>query len=264
MVCHLVTVATHNDRYFPILEESCHRYGIKLNVLGWGQKWQGFIWRFTLMKEFIDNIPEDDIVCFIDAYDVVVMKPLSVLEKRFREMNKDIVVSTVDMRGNIIFKMYSNYFWDKCKHKLINAGTYIGYAHALKKMINNICTDHKCHNNKKIDDQLVLTQYCKKHDVGVDVNDTLFYVYVGLTKYDYQKDHCILHAPGNLNIHNILTNLKYDVSKIPYEKMSYWKQFFEHHVLRKEVLVALLVFFVIIFIIIYYSRQGKPLRRKIS
>lgn len=35
----LVTVATHSERYFPYLLESCKRVDAKLDVLGWGQPW---------------------------------------------------------------------------------------------------------------------------------------------------------------------------------------------------------------------------------
>jgi len=64
----VVTVATHPDGYFPVLQEACKRHRLKLKVLGFGQKWLGFAWRFQLMQEFLQSIPEDEIVVFVDGY----------------------------------------------------------------------------------------------------------------------------------------------------------------------------------------------------
>jgi len=42
---HLTAVATHEERYFPLLVESSARLGMKLVVLGWGQPLLGFAFR---------------------------------------------------------------------------------------------------------------------------------------------------------------------------------------------------------------------------
>jgi hypothetical protein len=55
----LVTVATHNDKYFPALQESCDRLGYNLVILGWGEKWQGFAWRFKLVRDYLETQPPE-------------------------------------------------------------------------------------------------------------------------------------------------------------------------------------------------------------
>lgn len=52
---HIVTVATESKYYFPYLVESCKKYGKELEVLGYGEKWKGFNWRFKLMIEYLKN-----------------------------------------------------------------------------------------------------------------------------------------------------------------------------------------------------------------
>jgi hypothetical protein len=47
---HIVTVANKNEGYFNYLVESCKRNGGKLEVLGWGQEWKGFIMKMNLLK----------------------------------------------------------------------------------------------------------------------------------------------------------------------------------------------------------------------
>ena len=49
----LVNVATHSESYFPWLQESCKRYNTNLEILGWGEKWQGYSWKFTLMLNYL-------------------------------------------------------------------------------------------------------------------------------------------------------------------------------------------------------------------
>ena len=48
-----VTVATHNDGYLKWLKESCKRYSANLVILGFGEKWQGYNWKF--IKIALDN-----------------------------------------------------------------------------------------------------------------------------------------------------------------------------------------------------------------
>lgn len=44
--------------------------------------------KFKLMKEYVQNLPDDDIVCFVDGYDVIILEPVDKLEKLFRETGK--------------------------------------------------------------------------------------------------------------------------------------------------------------------------------
>jgi hypothetical protein len=68
---HIVTVATESKYYFPYLVESCKKHGLNLEVLGFGEKWTGFNMRFRLMTDYLKQLPENDIVCFVDGYDVL-------------------------------------------------------------------------------------------------------------------------------------------------------------------------------------------------
>lgn len=81
----LVTVATHSERYFPYLELSAKRNGHDLVVLGWGEKWQGFAWKFMLMLEYLKTLKPDEIVCFVDAYDVVILEDPKTIEGFYRQ-----------------------------------------------------------------------------------------------------------------------------------------------------------------------------------
>ena len=49
MKTHIITIATNSELYFPYLVDSCKKNGIPLTVLGYGEKWTGFTFRFDKM-----------------------------------------------------------------------------------------------------------------------------------------------------------------------------------------------------------------------
>jgi hypothetical protein len=49
---HIVTVATESKYYFPYLLESCKNNGKELEVLGYGEKWEGLNWKFKKMIDY--------------------------------------------------------------------------------------------------------------------------------------------------------------------------------------------------------------------
>ena len=55
----------------------------ELVVLGMGMKWKGLIMKYDLMIKYLKTLNDDDIVCFIDAYDVLPTKNIVKLEKKF-------------------------------------------------------------------------------------------------------------------------------------------------------------------------------------
>ena len=86
----LVTVATHEDGYFKWLLESVKRFNCEKDfvVLGYGEEWQGFTWRFLKMLEYLKTLNEDEVVCFCDGYDVIAIRDLKELEESFKSFKK--------------------------------------------------------------------------------------------------------------------------------------------------------------------------------
>jgi hypothetical protein len=66
----------------------------------------------------------------------------------------------------ILHKTIGYMFFGLCKDKTINAGTYIGYVKYLRNMITDICSIFDC-KNIKLDDQQILTAYCKKNNICI-------------------------------------------------------------------------------------------------
>ena len=115
---HIVTVATDPKYYFPYLVESCKRNGKELEVLGFGEKWKGFYWKYELMIEYLKSVSENDIVCFIDGYDVICTRDLNELKESFikikNEKNCKIIVGHDKIKkNNFLFKLFHNIFFCK-------------------------------------------------------------------------------------------------------------------------------------------------------
>jgi hypothetical protein len=220
----VVTVATDNKGYFKWLIESCKRHNYDLTVLGYGEKWRGFAWRFKLVMNFLHNLPPDEVVCFIDAYDVIMINDAHHMEAKFKQFQDTTQCKVVIAKENFeswMNKIVGQWLFGKCKDYNINAGTYIGYA---KDIIDALSVAMSMDSSDSSDDQKILSDVCRKYPsyIAVDHDNIFFYTYVTSAnkKIDIQKfkmvtetsKPCIFHAPLNGNLVHVLRELGYSVS----------------------------------------------------
>jgi hypothetical protein len=224
----LVTIATHSDGYFPYLKKSCEKFGAELIVLGWGEKWTGYSFKSMLLQNFLKGLPDDEIVCCIDSFDVILLRSIEELEKSFRdfsEMSGARVVVGYDRAVHSIVRVAAEFQFGNCHGYPINAGTYMGYVKELSRMIDMIYSD------PKLDDQKLLTDYCRSHpnDIYVD-SASIFFLTInnplGANFYDsnvmsIDKDKRLLyrgvrpffaHGNGNTNMNELIESLGYSIS----------------------------------------------------
>src|SRR5947207_2162558 len=117
------TVATHSERYFPSLLASCERHNCRLVVLGWQQKWQGFSWRYNLVKDYLQSLDKNEIVCFIDAFDVIILQDANKIAEAFRRLNVPLVFSVEKEYQNRFHRLaYRKMFPYKCQGFNVCAG----------------------------------------------------------------------------------------------------------------------------------------------
>ena len=84
----ILTVGTHNKGYYEILQGSCKRNNLELINLGWGKEWKGFTMRYDLMDEYLDKQDDNEIIMFIDAYDVFLLEGEKEILKKFYFIRK--------------------------------------------------------------------------------------------------------------------------------------------------------------------------------
>lgn len=287
---HIVTVATHSQYYFPYLVESCKRNGKELTVLGYGEKWKGFNWRFKLVLDYLNKLNGNDIVCFVDGYDVICTRNLNKLSDNFLKLknkyNCKIVVGEhkliVNNRLKYVFNLLLNYYFGKCKNRLLNAGTYIGQVNDMLEILDKI---YKLYPINNADDQRLLTKYCKlnPNNIYIDTENELFLTlelsYQEIDQHLDFKDNKVyyqnnapffIHGVGRTYLDNIIIKMNY-----PYQdkiNIQIYNDFNKNILFRVRnsntgiVIIIIIIILIIITVIIIYkkTKKNKIINNKIN
>ena len=115
------------------------KLGINYIVTG---SWNGYVDKITKMMELIQGIPDDDIVCFIDAYDVLSFSGTAEILSKFKEYNCKLVLSgeltcypeRYQGRYNEIYAAKTDYI-PPSNFKYVNSGGYIGYKKSIMDLL---------------------------------------------------------------------------------------------------------------------------------
>jgi hypothetical protein len=267
---HIVTVATKNDGYLDYLIESCKRNGGNLEILGWRQEWKGFMMKIKLLNEYLNNLDDDDIVCYVDGYDVIILQHVDKIESLFRNSGSKILLSK-DANLDIIplFDIFFKYYYSEYKNYNINAGTFIGYVKYLKIIFNKICNEYDC-NDKDLDDQIILTKICNeynnKNDINIDINRNIFLVIGDLdsnkNKIKIQNNElifnnnikpCILHGVGNYNLSVIIKKLNYNIKCTKHRNILTYLLTTTYF---KKILTVVIIIIIIIIMIVLFNNKN--------
>ena len=192
----IITYATHAEGTFNSLVDN--EYGIQINVLGWGLKWNGFMDKFKSVVKFLNDIEDDDeIIVFIDGFDSIIHRNISDLEETFRSLDCKVLLSknTPDHAYTVMKEIFGT-----CKDGTIaNSGMYMGYAGNLKKVLNKALS-FKCK-----DDQTILNSSCNSFDfIKVDTDEIIFQnVSPAPFKSDESKAPFFKSYPGSLNVNRV-------------------------------------------------------------
>ena len=191
MKTHIITYATHSEGKFEELINN--QLGIKIKVLGWGEKWNGLMSKILKMYEYIQTLPEDDMIIFVDGFDVVITKPINIILQRFNKLNTDILVSKgVDFFGlefTIFGTCNSNYY--------ANSGMYMGCNKHIKPVLKYMI-DYDNLNNIN-EDQLCFNKACPHFNIKVDVDKTVFHNVEYIDRILVNNiDSCFISTPGEI------------------------------------------------------------------
>ena len=267
---HIVTVSTDSKFYFPYLKATCSKFGASVTVLGFGQKWGGYVWKFKQMIEFLNSIPKTDIVCFVDGYDVVCTRDLSQLGSEFLKIKErvgcDIIIAKDYDMPRILTPVLQLYF-GTCQKTRLNSGTYIGLAGDLLTILSEATASHP----NEMDDQKLITCYCKLNPSKfyIDVDCKFFYVsLLPMTELSFPKGGetpFFVHAAGCGYLTNVLTGMGYDVD--PTIKKDLKRYFIKKEYGHVATFFQRYILFILIFIIgcvlvkRWYSRAETPVAR---
>ena len=221
MNVYVVTVATENIGYFNILKESCKRYNFELIVLGFGEKWGGFTWKFLKTREQLNKFNDNDIVIFVDGYDTIILSDKNYIIDKFLSLKTNILVSIEgkDLERNFILQyMHHKKFVGKCKNNNLNSGLYMGYVGYLKQFLDILCSNKRC-KSSTADDQRLMVQLCNSkngfdkqvffdENVKLDSDVEIFYNYNVGDPDGFKKSKIVHVQKDPNNSSGILINTK--------------------------------------------------------
>jgi hypothetical protein len=250
MKTHYVTVATERKYYMPYLEKLIP----DLVILGYNNEWLGFQMRYKLVLEYTRLLEDDDIIVFIDAYDILPTKNFKNLTKKFLEFQKKeqdvkLIVGFCKGGGFSIEELWANYYFGNVNGKRINAGNYLGYVKNVRTILSEIL---QIFPDLTLDDQVTLTKYAninKKCGIYIDTKFDFFYIGGNaLTQITLceNKESCFIHSPGNgfldkflLEEHNI--DIGCDAERIKLDLINSRKNKVQGYFLKSNVLVKWIV-----------------------
>lgn len=182
---HVCTVASHPTSTLAQLSDSCKANGINLDVLGIGQPYKGNGQKLTYLKRYIEQLPEGDVVMFVDAYDTLVLTDSKTIISKFLAYDCHCIVG-----GETCFCPASRlHYQDQVpdaptKFKYLNSGTIIGYAGFIKTMLHQIPID------ESTSDQGQLWDFYMKHpdDIVIDYYANLFLTLQGVAVREISID----------------------------------------------------------------------------
>lgn len=180
---HVCTVASHESTCLQQLLDSCVRQGITLDVLGMGQPFEGWAHKFIYVRKYLEELPDTDVVLFVDAYDALILAPPERILKTFLDMKTSFVVSAEKYlypypERKLEFPQGPTSF------KYINSGVYIGYVGYIKQLFKKLSPF-----KEKDDDQGLLILHYLKHpkELALDRHCELF-----LNTYGLEADDLII------------------------------------------------------------------------
>jgi hypothetical protein len=167
--------------------------------LGFGTKWEGFIKKAETICDYLNHLPEDEIVAVIDGFDSYIRKTDGI-ENEFLKQNCKVLVSING--GWLSFKYLEKRIFSSCKNdKTANAGLIMGYVKELKQTYTYM------KNGESDDDQRNLNIACKQMPyIKVDANCTIFENCNNLEDVKKSKAY-ICQIPGDISFQRIIRSI---------------------------------------------------------
>lgn len=104
--------------------------------------WKGYVDKITTMIHLLESVPDEDIVCFIDAYDVFAYSCAEEIIEKFLKYDCRILLSSElncypKENEDIYDALYtSGILSSPTNYKYVNSGGYIGYCADIRRMFS--------------------------------------------------------------------------------------------------------------------------------
>jgi hypothetical protein len=136
---HIFTIGS-DESQITHLKESATMAGVEINVVV-PDVWTGYVDKIIRMKTLIQDLPDEDVVCFIDAYDVLVYGNETEILQKFQDYQCNVVLSSElscypphqQTRYDDLYAMDTTTPLPS-NFKYVNSGGYIGYKKSIMEI----------------------------------------------------------------------------------------------------------------------------------
>jgi len=114
------------------------KYNVELNFIGQGIKYTCLKDKIFTLRDYIEQLDENELILCIDAYDTLINKSLEDIEIYYNKTESEIIISTE--------KMFT-YHWEDYKHKYesinssykyLNSGVILGKVKFIKTFLDEV------------------------------------------------------------------------------------------------------------------------------
>lgn len=134
---HVCTVSSNPHPNLDKLIKSCKMHDIDLEVLGMGKPYYKNGTKYIYMREYLDTLKDNDIVLFVDAYDVLIVADKKIILEKFLAMETPFLMGSEKNCAPDGFRR-TKYPKTPGPFKYINTGTYMGYVKVLKAWLDDM------------------------------------------------------------------------------------------------------------------------------
>lgn len=184
---HVFTVANSLERKTAgFLFDSAEHLGIDVHVAGFNQPYFRNGTKLLRMQEALEALPENDVVLFVDAFDVMLVQPKEEILTAFYRLKSPIVFAG---EMNLFpYKKLKKAFSQNTPFPYLNSGGYIGYVSALKAFLKDLrFTEHRG------DQEQIIKYHVRRKRVTIDTNAEIFLCLIRLTENDIE-----IHSDGTV------------------------------------------------------------------
>ena len=183
----IITYATHSFGTFDKLIETVP----DIIVLGWGTKWTGFMDKFNAVIEYLENVPDNEIVMFVDGFDSIIKKDLSDVEKIFKSMYCKILLS----KHTGVIRYISKKVFTECNNFTANSGLYMGYNKYVKEILREAL------ETGEDDDQRALNIACSRTNfIKIDTDHIIFENCFNSEECVQKSKAYVVQTPGQISV----------------------------------------------------------------
>lgn len=190
------TVATKQHDGLDRLKLSAEYYGIDLNVIGLDSSWtDGDVGRLehpgggqkiNILKQELQNLNDDDVVLFVDGYDVVFLTGTEEIEEKWDQFTQDPSVKVIFGSEKAIWpdpSIADQFPITDSEYRFLNSGNFIGRVKDLKKITEELIPDSG-------DDQLYYQHkfLSKQFGITLDYKAEIFQCIAGCADWPNIKD----------------------------------------------------------------------------